>query len=168
MRSSRFRPCLIALTILFLVVTSFSLSIALESWSGKVVAVRDGDTIEIMRGGRVVLIRLAEIDCPEMDQPFGKQAKKFASHLSLGEIVKVLPTDTDKYGRMVAKIILPDGRSLNQEMIKAGLAWWNTRYSNDDYLKHLEKEARENKRGLWSDPRPIPPWVWKHSGQRKL
>ena len=131
-------------------------------------AVKDGDTIEVLKEGKAVTIRLAEIDCPEKAQPFGNKAKKFTSELCFGRTVKVLPQDIDRYGRTVAKVILPSGRSLNQELVKAGLAWQYTKYSHDEYLKHLEKEARENGRGLWRDPHPIAPWEWKHGGKREI
>ena len=152
----------------FLFSSSASPTLALESWTGKVVAVKDGDTIEVLKEGKAVRIRLAEIDCPEKAQPFGNKAKQFTSDQCFGKTVKVLPQDIDRYGRTVAKIILPGGRSLNQELIKAGLAWQYTRYSHDEYLKHLEKEARKAKRGLWSDPHAIPPWEWRHAEQSKI
>ena len=58
--------------------------------------------------------------------------------------------------------MLPDGRVLNQELVKAGFAWWYRRYAPDDEtLVQLEREAREAKRGLWADPDPLPPWEWR-------
>ena len=67
-----------------------------------------------------------------------------------------------RYGRTVAVVILPDGRSLNAELVRAGLAWWYRRYAPDDEtLERLEREAREARRGLWGDPEPIPPWEWR-------
>lgn len=69
--------------------------------------------------------------------------------------------DTDKYGRTVADVILPDGRVLNRELVSAGLAWWYRRYSQDKSLRQLEEQARSAKRGLWADPNPIPPWCYR-------
>ena len=66
----------------------------------------------------------------------------------------------DLYGRTLAEVLLPDGRSLNQELIKAGLAWWFRKYSKDLQLGELERQARVAKRGLWVDPHPVPPWEW--------
>ena len=58
-------------------------------------------------------------------------------------------------------MILPDGRNLNQELIKAGLAWWFRKYSKDVRLGAFEQEARLAKRGLWTEPQPVPPWKWR-------
>jgi micrococcal nuclease len=62
----------------------------------------------------------------------------------------------------VADVILPDGRNLNHEIVRAGLAWWFRRYAPDDEdLKRLEAQARQAKRGLWADAEPVPPWEWR-------
>jgi micrococcal nuclease len=66
-----------------------------------------------------------------------------------GENVVVRPSDRDRYRHIVAEVILPDGRSLNQELLKAGMAWWYRAYSKDKTLEDLESEARWQKRGLW-------------------
>ena len=72
------------------------------------------------------------------------------------------PTDRDQYGRLVADVILPDGRNLNRELVRAGLAWWYRRYApHDAELEALEAEARAARRGLWADPHPVPPWEWR-------
>src|SRR5882724_9780826 len=68
------------------------------------------------------------------------------------------PPDRDRYGGIVADARLPDGRSLNR--VRAGLAWWDRRYSNDPELAGLEAEARAARRGLWADPHPVAPWDW--------
>ncbi len=68
----------------------------------------------------------------------------------------------DKYGRTIADVILPDGRVLNHELVKAGFAWWYRTYAPDDeLLKQLEHEARAAKRGLWADANPVPPWEYR-------
>ncbi len=67
----------------------------------------------------------------------------------------------DRYGRTVGVVLLPDGRSLNRELVRAGFAWMYRRYTNDQSLSDLEEEARVAKRGLWADANPIPPWQWR-------
>jgi micrococcal nuclease len=82
--------------------------------------------------------------------------------LAFGKDVKVLVRDVDRYGRTVGEVILPDGRSLNRELVKAGLAWWYRHYAaHDRELERLEADARAARRGLWTDPHPIPPWEWR-------
>src|SRR5439155_2794891 len=136
----------------------------MSAFQGKVVGVADGDTITVLRDDKITFrIRLLGIDAPEKGQPFGTRAKEYASELVFGKIVTVEPTDKDQYGRVVADVILPDGRSLNREMVRAGLAWWYRRYSNDPELAGLEAEARAARRGLWADPHPVPPWEWRRA-----
>lgn len=68
--------------------------------------------------------------------------------------------ESDRYGRILAEVILPNGQNLNKELVKHGLAWHFKKYSNDDEYAQLENEARMNKVGLWSEPNPIEPWEW--------
>ncbi len=60
--------------------------------------------------------------------------------------------------------MLPDGRVLNHEIVKAGFAWWFRRYApNDPILEGLEFQAREAKRGLWVLRDPVPPWEFRRN-----
>jgi micrococcal nuclease len=93
-----------------------------EDFSGRVVAVTDGDTIRVLRNRREVRVRLYGVDAPESKQPFGSRAKQFTSGLVFGKAVTVRVRDVDRYGRTVGEVILPDGRNLNQEIVKAGFA----------------------------------------------
>ncbi len=101
------------------------------------------------------------VDCPEKRQAFGKRAKQFTSTLVFGTTVTVQAVDRDRYGRTVGVVLLPDGRSLNHELVKAGFAWMYRRYTNDQSLSDLEEEARVAGRGLWADAEPVPPWEWR-------
>ena len=63
------------------------------------------------------------------------------------------------YGRTITDVFLPDGMSLNQELIKQGWCWWYRRYAPGDVvLGGLETEAREAKNDLWVIPVQVPPW----------
>ena len=128
---------------------------------GKVVGVSDGDTIEVMRAGRAVRVRLEGVDCPESRQAYGTRAKQFTSELVFGKTVSVQVRGTDQYGRILGEVILPNGRSLNRELVRNGYAWWYRRYSNDPVLQQLEQEARRERRGLWRDRNPTPPWEFR-------
>ena len=132
-----------------------------DTLTGKVIAVADGDTITVLHGKEQHRIRVSDIDCPERKQPFGTKAKQFTGELTFGETVTYRVSKTDRYGRLVARVILPDGRDLSVELVKAGLAWHYKKYSDDQELARLEVEARKAKRGLWSDANPVPPWEWR-------
>ncbi len=60
-------------------------------------------------GGRGA-IGLWGIDAPETGQDFGNRAEQAASRLTFGQTVTIRPRDTDRCGRRVAEVILPDGR----------------------------------------------------------
>jgi endonuclease YncB( thermonuclease family) len=79
-------------------------------------------------------IRLWGIDCPESRQAFGARATQFTGDLAFGKEVSVQVKDVDRYGRTVGVVILPDGRNLNQELVRAGLAWWYRQYAA--HVKH--------------------------------
>ena len=98
------------------------------AWSGKCVGVTDGDTIKVMHEGRAEKIRLYGVDCPESHQDFGAQAKKFTSDVVFGKFVEVQPVTTDQYGRTVAWVTVEE-KSLNKELVKAGMAWWFKMYA---------------------------------------
>jgi micrococcal nuclease len=132
-----------------------------EEFSGRVVGVTDGDTITALRDGRATTIRLVGIDAPEKGQAYGQRAKQFAASLAFGQTVTVRASGHDRYLRTLGEVILPDGRSLNQELVRAGFAWWFRKYSHDLVLAHLEGEAREGHRGLWADPSPEAPWTYR-------
>ncbi len=130
-------------------------------FSGRVVGVSDGDTITVLHNDKGERIRLHGIDCPEKRQAFGNRAKQFTSNLVFAKTVTVQAVDRDRYGRTGGVVLLPDGRSLNHELVRAGLAWMYRRYTNDQSLSDLEEEARVARRGLWADPHPVPPWEWR-------
>jgi endonuclease YncB( thermonuclease family) len=133
----------------------------------KVIGVKDGDSIEVLlEENKNIVIRLAEIDCPEKNQPYGKKAKAFVSDLIYNKEITFVKTDQDRYGRMVAKVYFK-GEYLSETLIKNGLAWHNTKHSKSKYLASLEKDARKNKIGLWADPEPIAPWEWRKTKRVK-
>jgi endonuclease YncB( thermonuclease family) len=77
-------------------------------------------------------IRLFGIDCPELEQPFRAKKKELTGDLAFGSTMKVLVGDIDCYHRLVTEITLPDGRMLNHEIVRAGLAWWCRPYARSD------------------------------------
>lgn len=148
--------------VLLVVVILQPVLVSAEQFTGKVVGISDGDTLSVLREGKAVKVRLHGVDTPEKAQAFGTQARKVTSDLAFQQTVTVAIRNTDRYGRLVGEVLLPDGRSLNQELVKAGMAWWYRQYApHDTTLAQLEAEARTAKRGLWSDPVPVPPWEWR-------
>ena len=152
---------------------------------GRVVRIADGDTITILEsvGSRVPVlrslgeggprdraspaatqhkIRLHGIDAPEKSQAFGQKSKQHLSSLVFGKDVRVAYKSRDKYGRILGTVYV-DGLDINLEMIRAGLAWHYKRFDSTPAYAAAESEARQNRRGLWSDPNPIPPKQFRHA-----
>ena len=135
-----------------------------KSITGKVIAVKDGDTIEILYDGKPLTIRFAHVDCPEIKkgQPFGQAAKQFTSDLCFGQNVTVINEGKyDRYKRLIGVIINEKNENVNKELVKSGFAWHFKKYSTDTSYDDLELTARQNKIGLWVDDNPTPPWDWR-------
>ena len=134
------------------------------AWTGKVIGISDGDTIKVLTPDkRMVKIRLYGIDCPEKKQAFGKRAKWFCSDLVFGRNVEIEPVTKDRYGRVVA-LVYRDNLCLNRELVASGYAWVFPKYCKKLVCAEwysLQREARKARIGLWKDPRPVSPWVWR-------
>ena len=93
----------------------------------------DGDTITI----RGMSIRLSGIDAPEMDHPYGRNAKWALVSLCKGQVIRAEIVEQDHYGRHVARCHVPDGRDIAAEMVRMGHAVDWPKYSGGRY-RHLE------------------------------
>ena len=145
--------------LLFLLLLLFSIAF---SQTYKVIGIKDGDTVSILVEGTEKTVRLAHIDCPEKKQPFGNKAKEAISELCFGKFVTLVGDGTtDRNGRSIAELILPNGVNVNKALVKMGLAWHFKKYSKDDSYAKLEIAARNKKVGLWKDKNPIAPWNWR-------
>lgn len=135
----------------------------------KVIGIKDGDTVVVLIGNNIQkTLRLAEVDCPESKQPFGKNAKQFTSEQVFGKTVDFFETDTDRYGRAIAKIYYDNGKYLSEEIIRKGFGWWYFIYSNNKNLSIFESQAKYLKLGLWADKNSIAPWEWRIINKKKL
>lgn len=134
----------------------------LADFSGKVVGVSDGDTITVLKDREQVKVRLVEIDAPEKGQAFGNRSKQALSELVRGKQVEIRERGTDRYGRTLGRIY-QSGLDVNAEMVRRGMAWVYVKYVKDKRLNQLEAEARKQRRGLWADEDPVPPWEWRRA-----
>ena len=100
----------------------------------------DGDTIQIGK----VRLRLAGIDAPELEHPWGKKAKWDLVQLCKGQLITAEFEPDISYDRVVATCFLPDGRDLSAEMVKRGLALDWPKFSGGKY-KHLEPDGARKK-----------------------
>lgn len=129
----------------------------------EVTKVSDGDTFWCtdIQGNRIK-IRLIGIDAPEprnyfkkKEQPFGKEASKYAKNLLLHKKVRLeFDVDSlDQFGRTLAYAYLLDNTFVNEKIIKDGYAVLMTIAPNIKYEHRFiqaQKYARNNELGLWS------------------
>jgi endonuclease YncB( thermonuclease family) len=165
LRSGALRPLGRALAVLLLLLEAFHVQAG--QIAGRVVTVADGDTIVVLDAVQVQhRIRLAAIDAPEWRQPFGRRSRASLAELVAGKTVRVVAGAVDRYGRTVG-VVLRDGVDVNRLQIERGMAWWYRHYASEqapaDRLayEHAENAARLAMRGLWSDPLPVSPWIWR-------
>lgn len=159
-----------------------------DTMSGIVIVVIDGDTVLFKpdspyqpdahgAAARAFLkIRLAGIDAPEKDQPYGEAATRALSALVLHQRVELTTVAVDVYGRTIARI-QQDAVQVNAELVRRGLAWayGSTRasarsgpesfrastYRRNAELKAVQRDAQQAPRGLWQEAAPVPPWQWR-------
>ena len=134
------------------------------SWQGRVVRVFDGDTVEVLRGGHLVRVRLYGIDAPEKDQPYGLRATLILAEMVMGRQVQVRTMDRDRYGRTVG-VIRVGAKVINQGMLVRGAAWYYGRYCRASFCRQwwaAAQGAQRQRQGLWQAERPVPPWQWRH------
>jgi len=123
--------------------------------------IADGDTLTILTSSsQQKKVRLAGIDTPERKQPFGNRAKQALSKLAFQKQALVEIETKDRYGRTVG-IVFIGSKNLNAELVKQGMAWVYRKYNKDKVLYELETKAKDEKRGLWLEENPIPPWEWR-------
>lgn len=145
--------------LVFLFLLSYT-TLQTQQLEGKVVKVADGDTFTMLVNKEQIKIRLHGIDCPEKSQDFGNVAKTFLSDMVAGKLVKVKKMDTDRYGRTIGMVFI-EGKNVNEELLRAGLAWHYKYYDKNPEWDKLEEDARVAKSGLWSMADPVAPWEWR-------
>lgn len=146
---------------ILLISSTFLIGSTPKILTGVIVGVTDGDTVKLLTPHKDLFkIRLADIDAPEKKQAFGKKSKYFLSDLIYKKIVTVQVKTKDKWGRLIGTIYL-NKQNINYAMVEAGLAWVYRRYSHDKHFLELEASAQYHKRGLWIDPNPIKPSLYR-------
>jgi endonuclease YncB( thermonuclease family) len=136
-----------------------------EPLQGKVVRVSDGDTLTLLVERKQVVVRLSEIDAPELKQAFGKRARESLGALCAEHDAVVRTSGTDRYGRVLGRVDC-GGVDANAEQVRRGMAWVCDRYVTDRGLYALQDQARGARLGLWSDVSPVAPWDWRAQHRR--
>lgn len=129
--------------------------------TGKCAYVQDGDSLKFIPDGEAeeVRVRLYGIDAPEKGQEFSNQSREQLRKLTLKKNIRVEIQDTDRYGRYIGKVYI-GSTYVNQEMLRAGLAWYYGHHADskkDADLQKAQQSARKTAKGLWSNPDAVNP-----------
>jgi micrococcal nuclease len=152
---------------LFLGFLLFNMLPSIGQFTAKVIAVSDGDSFTILaEGNKKIKIRLHGIDAPEHGQDFSKRAHEFLGDLIFGKSVQIDKRNIDRYGRTIA-VVFVNNINVNEEMLKAGMAWHYKEYDKTTRWSALEQNARNSRVGLWSQPSPIAPWDYRKQKRMK-
>lgn len=127
--------------------------------SAQVVTVIDGNTVEVRtESNEVMTLVLADIDCPELTQEFGDEAKKFLEKLALKKEVIIELRGKDRKGNHLAILLIKGKTDARIELLQKGLAWTSEKNPNPDLEVH-RTSAQQDGKGLWKDSNPTPPWI---------
>ncbi len=146
--------------------------------------VSDGDTLVASdSAGKDIKVRFACVDAPEIAHTnaeknskasakknqfkWGNQALQRTQQLVKegGGRVVLTVTDTDRYGRQVSEIRLPNGTFVQEVLTREGLAMVYRPYLKNcpsaSVLEQAEAEAKKSRRGVWGDSKFVPAWDFR-------
>lgn len=130
------------------------------SFEAQVIRITDGDTLTVRAGEKNFRVRLHGVDAPERGQAFGTKARDFLADAVAGKAVALRVLDVDRYGRLIAEVLVGT-TNWNLELLRVGLAWHYAEYDDTPAYKAAEAAARASRRGLWAEPEPEAPWVYR-------
>jgi endonuclease YncB( thermonuclease family) len=137
-------------------------------FSATVTNVLDGDTVDVVGPNGAARIRLTGIDAPEHGQAFGSESTKNLAALLSGKSVNLDCENEKSYGRLLCKILLPNGEDVCLDQVKSGMAWHYKQYQDEqspadqEAYAAAECQAMKAKLGFWSDPHPMQPQDFRH------
>ncbi len=143
---------------------SFILALAIgtvpaSGMTGKITRVIDGNTLEFTSSdGDLFTIVLDGIDCPELSQAYGQEAKLCLEKLTLGKKAEVTLKKKIRMGVSAADVLIEGKKDPRIQLLKDGLAW--VVESNPSLEAHC-LQSKTKKKGLWIDSEPTPPWVYR-------
>jgi len=123
---------------------------------GTVTYVVDGDTVHVAAAGRDEKVRLIGIDTPEVGQCDAAKATTLARRLAQGRPVTLVGDATqatrDKYGRLLAYVVLPGGRDLGYQELARGYARvyvYDRPFQRLGAYKRAEQVGRTRSDSIW-------------------
>jgi len=144
--------------------SSWSSAAASETLRARVVAYGSGTAFAVLdEQEKLKRVKLSGVDSPERTQRFAAQSKQLAGEWLGAGLIEIAIDKIDKEGRIYGRV-MADGRDVGLELIKAGLAWCDPADATDIPASVRERyqlecaQAKNQRRGLWIDANPTPPW----------
>lgn len=150
----------------------FSLIFILLSWgaaanqtlNGTVISVIDGDSVMFQtKNQRTFGLRLFGIDAPEKNQEYSAEATQVLEKMLLNQNVEAVCRDEqDRHGRQICTVML-NRQDVGAELLAQGCAWvYPEDYGSSGRYYELQRYAKDYRKGLWAQPQPVAPWLWRH------
>ncbi|WP_413585810.1 thermonuclease family protein [Bdellovibrio sp. HCB274] len=160
------------LSLLLVAIISLSLNTAeakkkkkqVQFLTGVVQKCHDGDTCRVNVNGKIAKVRFAGIDCPEISQKYGKQARNFTESVIKGKEVN-LECDGKSFDRITCTVFVND-KNVNLMIVQNGWAYDSTKYSKGRYLASVD-EAKGRRLGIWRDSDLTSPYCYRHKTNKK-
>ena len=130
-----------------------------------IVRISHGDTMKALCNNEQITIRLAEIDAPEKRQAYNQESKQSLSNVCFDKNAIIKAQKQDRYRRLIAYVYCY-GKDASAEQVNRGMAWVFDRYVSDHSLYSVQDTARSDRRGLWNDSAPVPPWEWRKARRK--
>jgi micrococcal nuclease len=115
-----------------------------------VIDVIDGDTLRVSYFDLPITLRISCIDSPELRKNMGLQSREFLLEILKDKEISFEVLRRDAYNRYIADVKHGEKR-IDETMVEAGLAYHWVKYSNNNRLFDLEKQAQSLKIGIWTD-----------------
>jgi endonuclease YncB( thermonuclease family) len=148
--------------------TDCGAGLAAHTLSGTAVNVHDGDTFTLHHSNDSDQIRLQGIDAPELAQAWGSESHQALQSLALQQALSVHYDQRDRYGRVLGHVFNAGCEHLNLRLLREGMAWYYRAYACDlpahlrTAFDQAEQSARQQRLGLWQQPQPMAPWVFRN------
>ena len=147
-----------------LFIVSASILFSLRGNADTLISCHDGDTCRFMRKERVVKVRFAGVDAPEIDQPDGPKARDFVVSQLKGKEVQ-LQCGGHSFDRTVCDIFA-EGKDIQSGLVRQGWAFDAPKFSKMKYQAD-QAFARLNKLGIWARAEVVSPYCWRKNKHKK-